>query len=123
MQIMILKTFTSKAHGLLRGGIGPITVDEQYGKALVRNGLAKVHVPRDMEQAPSIAAVPRAPHIPEDRPEHPSDDPRQRGRASGSESNSSARRQAGGAGRQSSSQPAGRASRARTSSTAKDERG
>lgn len=126
MQVIAAKTFNSKLLGLVRQGMGPITVDDQYGKALIRNGLARVHVPRDMEEqreAPDNRAERRAPRTPEDLPRPPPADPRRHGQASGSAEGSQGRRQGAGSGRRSSSRRAAPALQPRTSSTAEDEHG
>lgn len=101
MQLIIEKTFNSKRFGMMRTGMGPITVPESYGKDLVRQGLARVHVPRDMERAPMNAAVPAPPRTASTPVDPPSADPRQPGQAGGSATSSSGRRQGGGSARRS----------------------
>lgn len=44
MQVRALKTFNGRL-GLIRAGV-VITVDDRYGKQLIANKLAEVHVPR-----------------------------------------------------------------------------
>lgn len=49
MQIRALKTFNSKAHGLVRGGV-VITVDDAYASKLIRSNLAESHAPENADQ-------------------------------------------------------------------------
>lgn len=103
MQVIAVKTFNSRKLGLVRTGSGPHTLDEAYGKDLIRHGLVRRHEPdvQAVQEAPSNAAVRNPPRTPETPPGPSQADPRRPGRAGGSATNSSGRRRGGGAARQS----------------------
>jgi len=92
VEIIALRTWDSRDYGLVRTGL-KLTVAEQYGREAIRKGLAKLHVPTDMEQAPRNIAHDRAPRE-ADRPGPPGAGPARPGRAAGSARSSSGRRRA-----------------------------
>lgn len=111
MEIIALRTWDSRDYGLIRTGL-KITVEDNYGKELIRKGLAKLHIPEEREQAPRTVAHERAPR--EAPPNPPGADPARPAPAAGSATSSSGRRQGAGQGRQSSSRRADRASQPKT---------
>lgn len=123
MQVEALKTFNGRL-GLVRAGM-IITVDDRYGSQLIKNRLARVHVPRSLEpdRNADLGGPDRTKEGggegngfgagPEDDNPPPEEASSQQDPESGSTEDSSAGRRGGGWGRRSSSPRAGRRSRSR----------
>ena len=94
VEIIALRTWDSREYGLVRTGL-KLTVDERYGKEVIRKGMAKLHIPPDMEQPPR-KPVPENPARQEQPPNPPRATQRRPARAAGSATNSSGRRRTGG---------------------------
>jgi hypothetical protein len=96
VEIIALKTWDSREYGLVRTGL-KLTVDERYGKEMIRKGMAKLHVPPDREQPPRQIASPEGGR--EQPPNPPGAGQRRPGRAAGSAASTSGRRRGAGAGK------------------------